>query len=63
MKETFIESLGFLWQKDAARVAAAAATVKGKADGCVEWLEQPHCSISQTLGPMLTWDVCRDADS
>ena len=36
MKETFIESLGILWQKDAARVAAAAATVKGKADGCVE---------------------------
>lgn len=63
MKETFIESLEILWQKDAARVAAATATVKGKADGCVECLEWPHCSISETLGLTITWDVCRDADS
>lgn len=57
MKETFIESLEILWQKDAARIPAAAAAVKGKADGCVERLEWPHCSISQTLGLMITWDV------
>ena len=57
MKETFIESLEILWQKDAARIPAAAAAVKGKADGCVERLEWPHCGISQTLGLMITWDV------
>lgn len=50
-KKPLLKAFGILWQKDAARVAAAAA-VKGKADGCVEWLERPCCGISQTLGPI-----------